>query len=217
MHINATDKIAGIPILAVRKFMQANRNYIYPAHNVARTLKITQEQALELLAELERQGFVVQCPPREQEEPRWEHTVHGNALANASAARPATRQTADRIFTEFMQRVHTVNQDPYYLYKVSRVTLFGSYLSNAPTVNDIDLVIELERKEQDLARHNQLAEERSEEAANAGVHFANFVIQIAWAEHETMLFLKSRSRLLSFHPEFDSIYQTVDHKIVFPD
>lgn len=55
----------------------------------------------------------------------------------ATAAKPVTRAKADLIFTGFMLRVQQVNEDLYYIFKVTRVVLFGSYIQDTETVNDI--------------------------------------------------------------------------------
>ncbi|MFI6362278.1 nucleotidyltransferase domain-containing protein [Nocardia sp. NPDC050630] len=69
-------------------------------------------------------------------------TVLGGAFANASAARPVKRATAEKVLAEFMDRVRTVNADPYSVWTVQKVVLFGSMLNELKeTVGDVDLAV----------------------------------------------------------------------------
>lgn len=82
----------------------------------------------------------------------------------ASAAWPVTRAKADQIFADFMERVQKVNDDPYYLFRVTRVVLFGSYIRDTPTVNDIDIALQLVPKIDDLNRRGEIYEQRRRES-----------------------------------------------------
>ena len=42
-----------------------------------------------------------------------------------------------------------MRDNPYFLYKVTKVYLFGSYLPEAERINDIDLAVKLEPREKD--------------------------------------------------------------------
>src|SRR5947208_5083131 len=75
--------------------------------------------------------------------PWYELTDQGTRLAQASAAAPLRRATAERKLREFMARVEQVNQSEEFAYRVNRVVLFGSYLTDAERVNDIDVAVEL--------------------------------------------------------------------------
>lgn len=75
--------------------------------------------------------------------PWYELTDEGTRFAQASAAAPLRRATAERKLREFIARVEQVNQSDEYAYRVTRVVLFGSCLTDAERVNDIDLAVEL--------------------------------------------------------------------------
>ena len=54
---------------------------------------------------------------------------------------------------QFLGRVERVNNDPYFLGKVTRVVLFGSMLKpETERLSDIDLAVELASKEADFDR-----------------------------------------------------------------
>jgi ribosomal protein S19E (S16A) len=50
-------------------------------------------------------------------------TQAGDSLAVATAARPVSRKTAERALAQFLERVARVNDDPYFLARVTRVAL----------------------------------------------------------------------------------------------
>lgn len=91
---------------------------------------ISSEKDRRLATELEAQGYTEQAPERNQKQ-YWCNTIKANAPANASAARPVKRATADKALAQFMERVKQVNHDPCFLYRVVKVVLFGSYLTDA--------------------------------------------------------------------------------------
>lgn len=101
----------------------------------------------------------------------------------ASAARPLKRKTADQAYTGFMDRVAQVNADPYYLYRATKVVLFGSYLTESETVNDIDLAIAIEPKEADDDRRGKQFDQRINEAVDKGVNFRNVAEYYGWPQY----------------------------------
>jgi len=102
MQIDSTQKIAGFPILQVRKllkgFFSDYRSIEYPAI----CLGIDMLAAKRLMRELENLGYIEKFTPRGTKEIYYRSTVAGNALALASAAKPVSRATADRVFAEFI-------------------------------------------------------------------------------------------------------------------
>ncbi len=147
----------------------------------------------------------------------WRNTIKGNALANATAAKPIGRPAADKAFAKFMERVDRVNQDPYFLYKVVTVVLFGSYLTDAPTVNDIDVGIELDTKEKDPRRLNALLDARREEASEKGVNFDNTTVYCCWPEIEVQKFLKAHTRVINLHPLYEALHVATSYKVIYDE
>jgi predicted nucleotidyltransferase len=174
-------------------------------------------KAGELLRELKRRGLIEPGTIIDQSEPLFRKTLKGSTLGLASASKPVTRKTAERVFSEFMERVKRVNSDPYFLYKVTKVIIFGSYLTDALRINDLDAAIELTPKEEDPQLRMEQFQQHSLEAERKGRNFDTFVDKIGWPETEVKLFLKSRSRTLSLHPINDKIIDMADHKIVFSE
>jgi hypothetical protein len=114
---------------------------------VENVVGVESKKANGILQQLVIEGYV---EPRESlTSALYENTVKGNALAMASAAPPVKRERARQKLEDFIERVEKVNEDDHFLYRIDVVVLFGSYLSNCETVNDIDLAIKLVPKTQD--------------------------------------------------------------------
>jgi predicted nucleotidyltransferase len=116
----------------------------------------------------------------------------------ATAARPVTRQTAERALAEFLERVERVNDDRYFLARVTRVALYGSMLRpEVERLSDVDLAVQLVAKETDSERLRAANAERAEQLAILGKCFGSFLEeQFCWFL-ETFRFLKGRSRVIS--------------------
>jgi predicted nucleotidyltransferase len=221
MRIDAKDKIAAVEILKVRDFLRrVNNTDEWEDNFVVHRLKISPKKANRLINELNRKGYIEPIRIYEQKQ-FYRKTLKGSTLGLASAAKPVTRNTANRIFSEFMDRVKQVNSDPSYLVKVKKVLVFGSYLTDAVRINDIDVAVELTWKENHPMVLNedkaQLALDLSIMAEDKGKKFSSFIDRLEWPEHEVRLFLKSRSRTLSIHSIHDEILNRVEYRVFFSE
>jgi predicted nucleotidyltransferase len=128
----------------------------------------------------------------------WTLTQAGMRFTAATAAPAVSRATAERALAQFLDRVRQVDEDPYYLAKVTRVVLFGSMLNpEVQRLSDVDLAVELVPKEADYARLRTLNRQRVEELAGRGHQFRNFLEVERWWHRETFKFLKGRSRVIA--------------------
>ena len=195
MNIDPKAKIAGIPSLKIRELMRMQHygmGWSASVDQASGLLEISHDATLIVLEELRSLGYIVFV----DDAYNWKTTIAGNALANASATKPIRRPKADQAFAQFMERVNQVNQNPYYLYKVVKVVLFGSYITDTEAVNDVDVAIELSPKEADSERHWALVEQRIEEREKP---FSNYSERFCWPEIEVTKFLRARSHVISLH------------------
>ena len=217
MHIDVSATISGINIMVVRSFLRkSGRVEKWRMEFISSSLKINEEQAMDLLTELEKKSYI-EKDQLDYGEQYWHNTVSGNALGGASAAKPYKRKTAEKALDEFMERVHKVNTDPYYLYKITKVILFGSYLTQVPEVNDVDVAVEVAPKEKDSELLGQQLQHRREELRKSGKQFNNVAEWTGAAEIEVWSFLKSRSRVISIHVATDELFDLVVGKIIFEE
>ena len=93
--------------------------------------------------------------------------------------------------------------------------MFGSYITIAITVIDVDIAIETERKEKDPAQWRKKNEARYKEAIRKGVRFNNVLDMLYYSEHEVRAFLKAKSRYLSLHSSADEILEEISTQQVY--
>lgn len=221
MRIDSNENIADVKILKVRDFLRRLDNTDeWEIDFVVYRLKLSTKKANRLINELNRRGYIEPARIYKQKQ-FYRKTLKGSALGLASAAKPVMRKTANRIFSEFMDRVRQVNSDPSFLVKVKKVLVFGSYLTDALRINDIDIAVELTWKENHPLvlnkERSQLALDLSAIAEQKGRKFSSFIDRLEWPEREVRLFLKSRSRALSIHSINDEILNRVECRLVFSD
>ena len=221
MHIDSREHIAGVGILKVRALLRRVGNSDeWEDTSVVDRLKVSPGSANKLIEELNRQGYIEPSGIHEKKQ-FYRKTLKGSSLGLSSAAKPIMRKTADRVLTEFMDRVREVNSSPSFLFMVKEVVVFGSYLTDAPRINDIDLAVEFAWKEDHplvLGRHKgEVAIEHSVAAEEKGRRFNIFVDRLEWPEQQVRSFLKSRSRTLSIHSIEDDILYIADHRVIFSE
>ncbi len=146
----------------------------------------------------------------------WRLTTRGLAVANATAAKPVKRLTAERALHEFLARIQAINADARYSHRVLRVVVFGSYLGDGPTVNDVDVALEYGPRLEDAEAQKAHERERIRLASAGGRRFSNITQRIFWPLHEVVSALKARSRVISLHDlrEHRSLLAAQPYRIV---
>jgi hypothetical protein len=207
MQIVKDQLVAGYPALTVRTFLRRYRSCTIVAATVAYALKIDDKQATDFLRQLASLDMV---RPAEylplDEKAAYEITTHGNAFANASAAKPVSRKTAELVLQRLMERVRMVNDNPDLVYRIESVVLFGSMLSAAERLGDVDIAIELQAKVTEEAAFRKWCDKRRHIALEQGRHFSSTFEWVVWPSTEISLLLKARSHALSLH-EFSQLGQ----------
>jgi predicted nucleotidyltransferase len=194
MRIDPKGTIRGYPALLVRQTLRRLRgDIVWGEEALERAAKLPPGTGRTLADALEAEGLIK--PSRVA---GWTVSQAGDTLAVARAAMPVSRQTAERALRQFMERVARVNDDPYFLARVTRLALYGSMLRpEVKRLSDVDLAVQLVPKETDFDRLREANAERVEQLWIMGRRFRSFVEeQFCWYL-ETFRFLKGRSRVIS--------------------
>ena len=93
--------------------------------------------------------------------------------------------------------------------------MFGSYITDAPVLGDVDLIVEIEQKAKDHDEHWRLNAERVRLAEWRGRRFYD-VADLDWGHEETLLFLRASSPYLNFHPFLDHVADAAEQRQLFP-
>jgi predicted nucleotidyltransferase len=193
MRIDPDGTIGGHPTLSVRKLMQRLRDRIdWDAPTVEQFAAVSPREARALIKALESEGLVKRN--RGANGRAWSITQRGQSFGSATAAKPISRQTAERTLAAFLERVRQVNGNDYFLAKVTKVVLFGSFLrDDVDRLSDVDVAVQLEPKQPDVELAWVLNEQRVAELTSKGQLFANFLERDWCWYRETFRFLKGRS------------------------
>lgn len=210
MRIDTTQSIASVPILKIRDLFR--RDDRFNIEQLKQTFKLTTELSEQLLAELQAEGFIIKK--------RGKYHTHvltdkGRALSVAKGLKALNRDKGWIIIDKLIQTVQEINSDDYYLHKVTDVVLFGSMLKDVQVVNDIDVAVEITRKEEDVEKAHILRHERIAQIRAAGKRFRNIVEELCYPEYEVWQKLKKVSRYLSFHTFSDGILDNAEKKQLF--
>jgi predicted nucleotidyltransferase len=214
MKISAKETVGGYPALVVRRMLRRADGEL-SVGRVCALMEIDEPSAAALLRALESAALIEKHP---SDKGHWRTTIKGNAFAMASAAAPLKRAAADQMLLEFLARVEQVRDEGHWCFKVERAVLFGSYLSDAAELGDIDLGMRFRPAHTDR-RHQDAAEDRRRrEAEDAGRSFSNIVDRLFWPESEVRSFLKARRRLSLHDLRVDArIVEAGRHVTIYED
>ena len=215
MRIIASQEMFGYPVLKIRRLMRAAAGGRWGVSFVIATMGIGTREASKLVRAMLSAGLIAKSD-LESDGQTYELTIKGMELGMASAAKPIKRATADRCVSEFLQRVEQVNNDPDLLFWIDEVVVIGSYLTNSPTLSDIDLAVTYTRRVgPDLWL--ELAKQRVERARACGREFRSIFERIAWPLKEIELRLRNRAWALHIHnlSEERKFIESVPHVLLF--
>jgi len=204
--------------MQVRTLLRRMSNVMFEAVTVQQSFHVPLSEAEAIIEGLEQEGFIVKrfaAGWDGQQQPRWENTMKGNSLAMATAARPVTRATAERALAQFLDRVSAVNAEDEFAFRVERVVVFGSYLTSASKLNDLDLLVDLAPRYGNSTRQELLEQSSVARAIQRGRRFRDSMEQVIWPRMEVEYFLKNRSRTLSLHYADHKLMKRTEHRVVF--
>ena len=198
MRITSDQLIAGFPALEVREFVRRYRLAEFSAETAQHYLAVSPRVAAAYIKKLVNLGFIVETGKSDKCRV-FQLTSSGHALANATAAKPIYRRTADRALRQFLERLRLVNDAGEYAYRVDQAVLFGSMLTDIDRLGDVDVAIRLEPKLSDEHAQEELCKARRKFAEARGRTFYGVFDWAMWPTREVLLQLKGRSGILSLH------------------
>ena len=212
VKIERNSTIAGVPAFVLRKALRDRIGHEW--HGARLADEVGASAAAQLLRALVEEGLVERLDGSDL----WRATIKGNALAQAKARR-ISRAAAQRQLDAFLARVQELKADPHHLWRVHRVSLFGSFADpTAADVGDVDLVVELATKEPNWARHVKLEEAYRQRESKNGRRFPSFIDELISPRQDPIRFLKSRSAVLSIHDstEFEAFPRSI-FSVIYED
>lgn len=194
MQIDPKGTVAGWPALLVRRALRQLRMRLqWGLGELESAASVEAGEGRALIKALLAEGLIEAAGRN-----AWRVSQAGQTLSSATAAKRVTRATAQKALRQFLDRVEQVNNDPYFLGKVTKVVLFGSILKpEVERLSDVDLAVELAPKEDDFDRARAGNYQRVEELALQGHRFRNFLDREGCWYWEVFGFLKGQSRVIA--------------------
>jgi len=213
MRIHKKEVLAGIPILKIRDYLRKVSREELTASELRTYFRLNRQKTEVLIHELLGKELL------EKRGKKYRVTLKGKALCMARCVPAIDKERADDIFREFMRRVEEVNRDDFYLYRVSKLLLFGSYLNPSNTeFGDIDIAFELEQKignKEEFFHQNELLVEA---AIQEGRCFPSLWDEMDYARRLVLLKLKDRNPYISLHPiRQEKILETAGFRQIYPE
>lgn len=207
MRIESNQMIAGFPATAIRQLMRETLGRQITVRWVKEVLHCSAVTGNLVLTELQRDGYVTSAVGH------LEPSLKGSALAQATAAKPLRRNSAERLVTELVDRAERVNACDDWAYRVKLLVVFGSFVGGAERPNDVDVAYRLSCRWEGKKQAD--AEQGRRDLFNG--QFRSFVHSQFWPRLEIVRFLKSRSRGLSIQELEQWILKLENHRVIFQD
>ena len=137
----------------------------------------------------------------------WTVTSKAKRLFDKSTTRLLKRTKAQEKLQALLVRVKQLNENAYYLYTVTRLGVFGSYLTDKNLLGDLDVCLSLAPREKNKA-HMKLHQGRINRAFAEGHRLSSLSDEICYPIDECYKFLKGRSPKLNL-ADFSAI-ETLD-------
>ena len=216
MRIDPKSNICGIPALKVRDAVRRLARWsTFDGDDLARELRIPHDSASAVAGYLQSNGYIEDAQRREGGR-CYALTTAGGQFMHASGGAAIPRAKAAATLANFLQRVKALNANEAYISSVKKVFVFGSFLSGAAELGDLDLAVLLERRYhgEDYTRK---ANERIRLAESGGRRFQSIMDQLSWPEAEVKRFLVDKKRGISLHQPDELERLGCDYKEVFPE
>jgi hypothetical protein len=131
----------------------------------------------------------------------YEATDKGRELCRAKCMKRMTRDKANEVYEGILSRVAEVNNNPYYLYKITNFVVFGSFITDKETLGDIDISYELEFKGSDGEGKNGFnAEQTANRKRAREKNCIDFFASLSYGRHEVEKAIKNRSPKIHIIP-----------------
>ena len=120
------------------------------------------------------------------------------------------RETAERILKEIVQRAEAINASPesQYMYYVSKILIFGSYLTPKERLGDIDVAVKIEGRWKTDKEYDRLLDTVCGKKVTGDS-------KVLYPYQKIITALRNRSKSLSFHSIEEVARGNFQYKIIF--
>lgn len=198
-QLDLNGEIAGHSARLVRRLLRAASWRLVGAQSAASVLKVPVSRARLALHRLHALGYLEPASSKDtHRRGRWVATRLGVSLAAARGVPRMKRATADRLMAGVMERAAFLAGTGHeYAFCLGELLVFGSYLTDTPTLGDLDLAACWVPRFAEKDRQWAYLQARIDKALNAGRRFSNYTAELHWPLLEVQRYLRGRSGRIS--------------------
>ena len=139
MHIDPNRMIGSFRAVLIRDICRHSRkSQSFDVSDIADAFKLSQEAASECLKILLSEGYAESAPLTG--DPLYTLTHAGLRMASASIC-VYKRASCERALSGLIERSKATIRDPRFLYFVTEICVFGSFLGPNETLSDVDVAL----------------------------------------------------------------------------
>jgi hypothetical protein len=212
--IKPEDKIGGVEAKRVRDaLLKLGHSREWAPAELAGALGVSPEISDRVFTELTALGYL---EAGEQEPSLKRVSSPGLRLLRASAAKPLKRSTADDAVEGLRRRAQEINDNPMYAWRVRRVLLFGSYLTEKERLGDLDVAVEMSPRFSDEKLNREKFQERFRFGQSTRT-FKHEADRYGFPQNEVLSFLRARSRTISLTEVGDESLRRGPVRVAYQD
>lgn len=202
---------------SAREVQQLLRRFGAEAQDLAGVTGVFGVSAMEahrMLNELNRAG----CVAREAASAdalRWRRTPEGDEFAEVGLGPPVPRARAERLLQRVLRRVVTVNRQPHFFCRVTTVRVCGDYLTEAPVLEALEVVVRIVSKPPALGTADAVFRPARRLPYWRLQRLLSRAEWPQWRERHVELYLLARERSLVLHRFDDRVRRGQHVRVVF--
>jgi len=200
MKIDWTETIGGVPLIKVRDLLRYMGAGTTGGERTLTREDISHRVGCDIADGLVGEGLLHVCEKDRHGGPWYEITDAAPRLANVKMLKRINRSKANFYVTELLRRADDINANLELLYRVKRITAFGSYITDAADLGDIDIAVELEFK---LSREQRVEANKARARASGRLNLS-LLDELSFGEREVKQLLRGRNRYISV-TNYDSL------------
>jgi hypothetical protein len=197
MRLSRSDRVADLPATDARKLMRRFGD-AQPESMISSLIDTGNRTDAEVASALADAGYLSVHSIDQDGQTWWEATIQGNALGQASFAKPISRATAEHLLAGVIERAQTFNADGSHVVDIVEVVVFGSYLDpDMQHLGDLDLAVVIRDRVPDFGSTGTLSAIRLGYANASGRRFSTLFERLSWPDDEALLILGNRTAAIN--------------------
>ena len=197
MHLIPKSMLYGQPARSIRDFMRHVGLSTFDEAYLRTRLELSAIEAKAVVAGLLVDQYIDLALPRDGVS-MYGLTGKGGQLASASFAPQIQRSVAEHLLAGVLDRARDAAAQEAFVFRITKIALFGSMLGTTTLVSDVDLALQLSPKF-DGDQFTVLNQQRIDFAEQRGKRFRSMIESVVWPRVEVTEYLRGGSRYVSVH------------------